>query len=143
MDINFTNTKDNGFEVRLDDIPTSCIGNQVMANIFEITFLTNLNDSLMSYGHGGDGVKTIGREYDPNKLQDIAAAVKVSSDNTVAVMKIDQNSDNTIPATEKIVSASVVSVTKDLDQVAVVINLIPEQFDNPSAPQPLFLTLPI
>lgn len=144
MDINYNNVVDqNGFSVRIDDIPTSVSGNKSLANIFEITFLTNMNDALMSYGYAGDGSGTISRSYDPNDLQSIAAAVKVASDNTVSVMQIDQASDSTIPATEKIVAAKVINVNKTVDTVYVSINITPEEYDNGVTQAPIILTLPL
>lgn len=145
MDINFTNirTGDGDFFVRIDDIPTIAVGNKVLANIFEITFMTNTNDSLMSYGYGGDGVGTVSNSYDPNDLQSIAAAIKVACDNTVDAMKVDQAYDSNTPATEKIVSARVVNVTKNSDAVLVSIDIIPEEYDGGPVGQPIILTLPL
>jgi intracellular sulfur oxidation DsrE/DsrF family protein len=145
MDINFNNilTVDGDFLIRIDDIPIKVEGNRALANIFEITFLTNVNDSLMSYGYGGDGVGTVSKSYDPNDLQSIAAAIKVACDNTVTAMQIDQSFDTSIVATEKIVSARVMTVTKTSDRVSVSIDIIPEEYDSGTAQQPIVLTLPL
>ena len=144
MDINFDNVRVGGeFSIKIDDIPIAATGNKLLANIFEITFLTNLNDSLMSYGHGGDGVGTVSKSYDPNDLQSIAAAVKVARDNTVTAMQIDQSFDPSIPATEKIVSAKVISVKKSGDMTTVAIDILPEEFDSGPVQQPVILTLPL
>ena len=145
MDINFTNIKtgDGDFFVRIDDIPTIATGNKVLANIFEITFMTNTNDSLMSYGYGGDGIGTVSNSYDPNDLQSIAAAIKVACDNTVDAMKIDQSYDPNIPPTEKIVSARVINVTKNSDAVLVSMDIVPEEYDGGTIARPIILTLPL
>lgn len=144
MDINFTNVKINGdFSVRIDDIPTAVSGNRALANIFEVTFLTNLNDSLLSYNYGGDGVGVVSKSYDPNDLQSIAAAVKVACDSTVLVMQADQTADQSIPPTEKIVSAKVITVNKTADSVYVSIDIIPEEYDAGPVKKAIVLTLPL
>lgn len=144
MDIHFTNIiNDGGFEVNIDDMPPIAKGNQLIANMFEVTFLTNLNTSLMSFGYGGNGVDIISRSYDPNDTQSIAAAVKVACDNTVIVMQADQYADPAIPSTEKIVSAKVVSINKDRDRVSVSINIVPEQMDNGASSGALNLVIPL
>lgn len=142
MDIHFNNLLDNGFDVSIEDIPPMATGNQLVANIFEVTFLTNLNASLMTFGYGGNGIDIVSRSYDPNDEQSIAAAIKVACDNTVVSMKADQYADPSMPANEKIASANVMSVNKKQDRVSVSVNIVPEKIDNTIGDQ-IILVIPL
>lgn len=141
MDINFDNVVlDQEYSVSIGDNPTMAQGNKLLANIFEITFMTSLNDSLLSYGYGADGVGVIRTGFNPNDLQSIASMVKVASDNTVLMMKADQNN---ISKTEKIVSAYVDNVNKVQDNVSVNIRIIPEEYEQQYMIPGIILTLPL
>ena len=145
MDIAFSNVMLNGvFSVNIGANPISVSGNALVANIFEITFMTNLNDSLMSFGYGGDGVNTIKMAYDSNDPQSIAAMVKIAMDNTVSAMIADQAANpKDIPTTEQIDSASLVSITKVDDQVRVIMKIIPVEWEPQYLGSGLTVSLPL
>ena len=144
MDIEYKNVKANGyFDINIDPMAQGVIGNRLLANIFEMTFLTNINDSLMSFGYGGGGTSYVKISYDPNDLQSIAAAMKVACDTTVMMMKSDQDAYPSIPVNERILSASVVSVDKVVDTTYVTLSITPEESDQNPDPNALILTLPL
>ena len=132
-DINFENlnsSSEGGFYINIGTNPKVVTGNRLLANIFEVTFMTNMNQSLMSFGYGGDGLYTINLGYDPNDLQSLGAIIQIANDNTVATMLQDQAQFGLeVPAIERIVSASVDSVTKELDLVTAKIKLVPEEYE--------------
>jgi len=133
-DIGFNNNiADDGFFISIGVDPLRVSGNKLLANIFEITFLTNINEALLSNGYGGNGINTVGIGYDANDTQSLSALVKIAIDNTVSVMIPDQAQyGNLIDPTEKLLSASIDSVEKDGDRVFVKINVTPEAFDDPT-----------
>lgn len=144
MDINFDNITINGeYSVSIGSNPAIAQGNRLVANIFEITLMTNINDSLLSNGYGGNGVVAIKTGFDPNDLQSIASMVKVACDNAVMMMKADQTNITNIPKIEKISSAYVIEVNKIRDKVAICINIIPEEYEPQYIEPGLRLTLPL
>ena len=143
-DIQFKNNiTSQDFSVSIGIDPVRVSGNRLLANIFEITFLTNINEALLSNGFGGNGINTVGIGYDTNDLQSLSALIKISIDNTVAVMLPDQAQyGNLIDPTEKLVSANIESVTKEEDRVFVRIRIVPEQYDTPGD-ENLMVALPL
>ena len=132
-DINFINKKTvDGFLIEIGSNPSSATGNRLMANIFEITYATSINSSLLSNGYGGDGnnlMSSVNRE----DFESASAVAKIASDNTVAAMKADQDKyGELIPDTEKIKRADIKDINQVGDRVFVTINLVPEAYDNPS-----------
>lgn len=135
-DINFTNILDSpeGFEISMGQNPLAATGNKLLANIFEVTFMTNISQSLLSNGYGGDGVETISMAFNPNDIESMSALIKIAVDNTVSVMKNDQDQYGTkIPATERIVSAEIIKVEKVSDRVYATIKITPEEYENISS----------
>ena len=132
-DINFVNDLTSGYFVVIGRNPRSAIGNKLIANIFQITFMTNINDALLSGGYGGNGLQTmragITESTSPNTadLSFISTLVKIAVDDTVRQMLSDQASlGNTIPPEERIASASLDSLIKEQDHVSASIRIIPE-----------------
>ena len=143
-DINFTNRIDSeGFRTEIGVDPTMASGNKLLANIFEITFLTNINESLLANGYGGNGINTLGVTINNNDIQSISAMIKIAIDNTVAVMIPDQSQyGDLIDPTERIVSADIKSIEKISENVSVDINIVPEQYEAASEGT-LFVSLPL
>ena len=131
QDISFINIiTGSGFSTNIGINPKAVTGNQLLANIFEITFMTNITDSLLSNGHGGNAINTISKGYNTNDLQSLSAMVKIAIDETVSVMTEDQDKyGSLIPNTEKLQSASLQTITKVSDQVSITIKIIPEEYE--------------
>ena len=110
MDINFVNNiSQEDFDITITENPLSATGNKLLANIFEITFLTDTSDTALSNGYGGNGLNIIGSNYNSNDTQSTSALVKIALDNTVRAMREDQ--DETLsPATELLESAEIISI---------------------------------
>ena len=132
-DINFENlnsSSEGGFYVNTGSNPRVVTGNRLLVNIFEITFMTSVNQSLLSDGYGGNGLYTISLGFDPNDIQSISAVIQIACDNTVSSMKVDQaNFGSEVPLTERISSASIQSITKNLDIVEATIKIVPEEYE--------------
>lgn len=132
MDMDFVNnTTDNDFDILISENPLGVTGNKLLANIFEITFLTNSSDAVLSNGYGGNGLNIIGNNYNSNDTQSTSALIKIALDNTVRSMREDQ--DETLsPATELIESAEIISIIQDGDKVDVSIKIIPVEYESAS-----------
>ena len=143
-DIAFINVgTGSGFHTETGVYPTSVSGNALLANIFELTFMTDLNMSLMSFGYGGDSTQTIKLAYDSNDMQSISAMIKIAIDNTVLIMVSDQNANPGIPDTELIQSASLVSISKNTDVVSTVISIVPVAYEPQYIASGISLLLPV
>jgi len=149
-DINFVNDSgDAGYSVVIGRNPRAATGNKLIANIFQITLMTNINDSLLSGGYGGNGLQTMRAGITENTstntadLSFISTLVKIAVDDTVRQMLCDQTAlGNAIPPEERIASASLDSLVKDQDRVSAVIRVVPETFQEVS-PELLTVTLPL
>jgi DNA-dependent RNA polymerase auxiliary subunit epsilon len=145
MDIEYKNVIDQtgDFYVEIEENPMSVSGNRLVADIFEMTFMTSLNDSLLSYGYGANGINIVKTGYDPNDTQSIASMMKMACDNTVLIMKADQATDQRTPSIEKVSAAYVDEVNKQQDRVYVKIRIVPEEYEPQYAPSGITLTLPL
>ena len=128
-DINFANTVDsNGdYVISSQDGMVYASGNKLLANMFEITFLTNKSDSVL-ISDGGNGFKIIGNNYNGGDLQSMAALVKITIDNTMKALLADQLESNSLN-TEKIESAELTDIYNENDHVTIVIKITPIEFD--------------
>ena len=139
MDTSITSVIDDKGNIEFDvaDNMGVVTGNRALSNRFAVTLLTKTSESLLAYGYGGNiqqGLIQAGGD-----ASGTAAAVKSASDQTVAVMKTDQDG---LAKTEQIDTAEVESVDKVLDRVFISIRIIPVELDAGAGEGPL-VTLPI
>lgn len=145
MDIDFITDLRQGFNVSLTQNPKSVSGNRALLNNFEITFLTkrreyNLEDEneIIQDGFGGDASKFIGTPRVLNDAQAISAAVSIAIDQTVESLK--KSEPSTLPDTERVESAELVSLEIISDVVTAVIQVNPVEVETYDA---LLFNLPI
>lgn len=145
VDLQYLNVSADGdFYISLPDNPNGVTGNRLLANIFEVCLLTNVENSLLSNGFGGNGTSMMALNYDPNDLQSIAAMLQVVLDYTVATIKADQNSfGQSLPKEERIDSASLVNVSKDGENVAIQIKVVPEVYEAQFLGTGIIVSLPL
>ena len=101
-------------------------GNRALSNRFIITFLSS-PITPMAFGYGGDAVAAMTSAPNGATTQSLIASAQSACSQTVANIINDQ-SDITDP-TERIVSATVVSLIQDGVNDALTIELVPEQYD--------------
>jgi hypothetical protein len=92
-----------GFQVTIGDNPQEVIGNRLLLNIFEITFLTTkrsfvYDGEAIKDPYGGDAEQTIGRQSVLADPQSISAAIIIAINETVKNMKLDETASS--PLTE-------------------------------------------
>lgn len=145
IDIQYLNVSSNGnFDISIPDNPNGVTGNRLLANIFEVCLLTNVENSLLSNGFGGNGTAFMSMNFDPNDVQSIAGMMQVALDYTVTTIKNDQNSfGQTLPLEERIDSASIVNIEKDGENVMVQIKIIPEVFEPQYLGTGIIVSLPL
>ena len=143
-DIDFqTDLTDGTFRITLGDNSTSVIGNRALVNRFEITFMTKartfiLGNTYVTDNYAGNAQKFINKPQVLNNIQSISAAVATAVDLTVQCLLDDQPS--TIPDTEKLSKAELISLDIVNNMINAVIQITPvvtETYDV------LKLTLPI
>jgi hypothetical protein len=128
-DIDFqTDLSDGTFRITLGDNPISVIGNRALVNKFEITFMTKartfvLGNTYVTDNYAGNAQKFINKPQVLNNIQSIATAVSTAVDLTVQCMLDDQNS--TIPDTEKLSKAELVSLDVINGMINAVIKITP------------------
>lgn len=125
-DINFSRKFDSSGNVVYSIGNQAATGNKLMANVFEKTFLSNIKfNDIFGKPYGGNALDFIGRTYNPDDIDTLIAMVAISIDQTVKAMTSDVN-NNYRPNTEKLQSASLVSVDVTKESAAAVrIKLVP------------------
>jgi hypothetical protein len=127
-DLDFYRTDDDGFVMSIGDVPAKVSGNRALANRFQLTFLTAsrrflLGDTVVIDNFAGDAEKYINRPQSLNDLQGIATSVATAVDKTVQSLISDQ--PDTLPNTEKISKAELVSIDIVDGVVVAVIRIYP------------------
>ncbi len=122
-----------GFNIELGDNPQAVDGNRALLNRFEITFLTKTRrflwgDKIVADNYGGDAQRFINRPQVLNATQGIAAAVETAMEQTVQSMVNDQ--PDSIPDTEKIERAELISIDIINDMVYASIRVHPVETES-------------
>jgi len=143
MDIDFATDLTRGFEITLGTNPSGVTGNRALLNRFEITLLTKRRQFLLGGDpvadtFGGDAQKFINRPQVLTDTQSISASLATAVEQTVQSILADQ--DGSIPDTEKLVSAEIVSLDIIGDVVTASIRVFPVQVQSYDD---LLLNLPI
>lgn len=131
------------FQITLGDNAMAVTGNRALMNRFEITFMTLrkqfvLGDTAVTDPFGGNAPAFINRPGVINDLNGISASITVAIEQTVESLLADQSANT--PATERLKSASLLSVDVIGDVVTASINIIPEEVESYDA---LIFNLPI
>jgi hypothetical protein len=134
MDIDFSTDLSGGsFEITLTDNPRNVVGNRALVNRFELTFMTKsrtfiLGNQYVTDSYGGNAQIFIDRPQVLNNLQSVSAAIATAIDLTVQSMLNDQPAS--IPDTEKLSSAELISLDIVDDMVNAVIEIHPVQVES-------------
>lgn len=129
MDIDFITDLSTGeFRIALGPNPKAVSGNRALVNRFEITFLTKkrqfiLGDKFVTDNFGGDADKFINRPQVLNDLQSIAASLAIAIDQTVKSILDDQ--EQSIPDTERLESAKLITLDVVDDIITATIQVMP------------------
>ena len=142
-DIDYTVNIDSGFSVSFSNEPRKATGNKALANRFEITFLTTSRTYLeggnnVTDSFGGDADKIVGNSSSLSSRQGIASSVNIAIDKTVE--SILGNQSDITDTTERLISASLVSLDVKGDTVYSKIELVPEKYEDS---YPLYYSLPL
>jgi hypothetical protein len=133
MDIDIITDLTHGFEITLGTNPLGVIGNRALLNRFEVTLLTKrrqfiLGDKAVVDNYGGDAQKFVDRPQVLNNIQSISASLSTAVEQTVQSMINDQ--PLTIPDTEKIISAEILSIDIINDVISATIQVHPVQVES-------------
>jgi hypothetical protein len=133
MDIDFQTDLSNGYVIEIGDNPQPVYGNRALLNRFQITFLTSIrrfvmnSDSVVSDNYGGDAGRFMNKSHILKDIQSISASISIAIDQTVACIKGDEPFN--IPDTERIESATLVSIDIIEEMVYAVIEVKPLQIE--------------
>ena len=139
MDIDFiTDLSDGTFRITLGTNPNSVSGNIALLNRFELTFLTKrrqfiFGDKYIADTFGGDAAKFVSRPQVLNDVKSISASISTAIDLTVQSMLDDQSSS--IPDTEKLSSAELISLDIIDDMITAIIQVEPVEAETYEALQ--------
>jgi hypothetical protein len=132
-DLDFYRTDDEGFTISLGDSPKKVYGNRALVNRFEIVFLTTSRryllggDRVVIDGFAGDAEKYINKPQALNDLQGIATSVSTAIDKTVKAILEDQ--PDSVPMTERLDSAELMSIDIVEGVVVAVIKINPVEVE--------------
>lgn len=129
--------KDGSISFSLPDNGGVVKGNKALATQFMITLLTNVKNSYLAYGFGGN-VSDVGKVGPGFDTGSVAASLQSSCDATVRCMKLSQSPT----PTEQIASAMVEGVDKVLNRVTASIRVVPVALDAGQLSAPV-INLPI
>jgi len=132
-DIDFTTDISNGFTISIGRSPSKVSGNRAMLNRFEITFLTKLRTFYVGGrplvdGYGGDAHKYMIQPGIVNDTSSISISLSAAIENTVD--SILKTQDGSTPNTEKLASASLLSVDIIDDMVTASIEVVPVEAES-------------
>lgn len=147
-DIDFKNLFNEDFTVDVGIEPKIATGNKLLANIFEITMLTNVryykvNNNIVSDNFGGGALGLLGRTVGmDSNYQSLYGILQIIIDKTVDSILVDQDKAAFKDPTERLESASIIAISSIGENVSVNIRLVPEKYGNID-PDSLFINIPL
>jgi hypothetical protein len=149
QDIDFKNLAGEDFTIDVGVEPRVASGNKLLANIFEVTMLTNIryysnSNNIIADNFGGNAIQLLGATINSsNNYQSLYGIIQIIVDRTVDSILNDQNSLTIKDPTERLVSASIVDISNIRDSVSVNIKIVPEEYELNIDPNGLFINIPL
>jgi len=134
IDINELNNEGEDFAMDVGIEPKFATGNKLLANIFEITLLTNIRyysfgDEIVRESFGGNGLNILGRTYTNENTDSLSGAIQTIIDRTIESILEDQEKSSIRTATERLETASLLELQIIGENVSLKIKVVPEEYE--------------